>query len=176
VAPDIPQGHEYAPGKPGEVFIPSLNTGFCSLKRHPPGFRKRTICLCKEYRNHEGVADTGIPTLIPTQEGRSPIQGSNEPYRSTKDCFWMVFGEIDFGTNPNSWPPFFPLFREVLKHSPYHEVDSVNGDCRTAQLINCKNWIFLMICQRNQLRKFHVQQGRACMSNVRYTDTFSGAK
>jgi len=68
------------------------------------------LCLCKEFRNHEGVADTGIPTLIPTQEGRSPIQGSNDPYRLTIDCFnRLVFGEIDFGNKPELVAPLFPL-------------------------------------------------------------------
>jgi hypothetical protein len=32
------------PGKAGEVFIPGLNAELGSLKRHPSGFRKRTIC------------------------------------------------------------------------------------------------------------------------------------
>ena len=66
-----------------------------------------TLCICTVFRNHEGVADMGIPTLIPTQEGRSPTQGSDDPYRLTNDCLnRMVFGESDFGTNPNSCPPF----------------------------------------------------------------------
>lgn len=69
-----------------------------------------TLRICKVFRNHEGVADTGIPTFFPTQEGRSPTRGSDDPYRLTNDCLnRMVFGESDFGTNPNSWPPFFSL-------------------------------------------------------------------
>jgi hypothetical protein len=126
----------------GEVFIPGLNTG-SSLKRHPSGFRKRTmLCLCKEFRNYEGVADTGIPTLIPTQEGLSPIQGSNDPYRLTNDCFnRIVFGEIDFRDKPEIMAPLF-LSRRIIRQSPYHVVDTVNGDCRTTWLINCKQLIF----------------------------------
>jgi hypothetical protein len=100
------------------------------------------LCLCKEFRNYEGVADTGIPTLIPTQEGLSPIQGSNDPHRLTNDCFnRIVFGEIDFRDKPELMAPLF-LSRRIIRQSPYHVVDTANGDCRTTWLINCKHLIF----------------------------------
>jgi hypothetical protein len=63
-----------------------------------------------EIPDHEGMADTEIPTFISTQEGHSPTQGSDDSYRLTCDFInRIVFGENEFGTNPKPGPHFFSL-------------------------------------------------------------------
>ena len=57
-APDHPEGPArqkrislpaMRPVMPGEVYIPGLNTGFCSRKRHPSVFRKRTVFYVMDF-------------------------------------------------------------------------------------------------------------------------------